>query len=1710
MGGGSGSGGGTYSSATTSSSYSTTPTNHTSPYSTSSSPGYHSPNVSKSHYNPPLKKYVLQPPAKLLPYSKSMPSMGYPGMFPQRINQEEDILTESNVRSGFVDKPAVSNEQTCAHDIIFGKLQDDQRLLNEMGGFMVEVLKRKRKAARITGTPSFKPPTRTALMESKKEQWIQELANGAVPLRKLSRNVPHGYKGEKLLETLAARQVPFLRATWYIKVVGLSEMAQRNVSNAGSNTSHAYNWTVIVTGHLKKQLADLIPLSSNSTTGSMRGYRNSNVPGVSGTAMGGGGSNDNQVKPWATPETKARFESRWAYSTKLARWQYCEGLLDQRNFLKWSLDTLASSNSFEIMWLVLTGLVQDYVDEYRRNRTLTKLLIETLIKAYSAVLQCSKLNNSISTPTTTTANPINVFTGLKRDIERTLQSLFLSSPDMFVIPKLYHQYRPLFEMILGEQSRLKVSKTMPDICKVMESYWEMMKARNEIFYTPRSSVKGSINSTSERSGVDEERIVHTLDSIGRYADSGHLLLGNSNNIAWADMKGHSSVTATAAIFSGCINASTGNIQKQPLNQVIQILFLDDQMVDQLPLNTPASFLYDTFVRMQLFSYHRYLNRLTARGLLEQSQRKQPNAVRCLHHLKSLPLLHPVPAHLVNQRRVALYGSRREGGDYESRLETKAIEQLQYLAKQWIMGTRTTIESTLNGNQSGLTLFGKNAEDMTEPMANDTPDAFDLSLSDKFEQQMQQLMDGSTRYVIIQFTSEWLVNEVKRFVVKNVQIGEDNWRVMTSPGSCLLNARQYVALIKILECAKDYMNIVQVAVWVLEKTNEKSVLQLVIDTLRRYANIWKLMNLGKLVTQTLWNKHQSLQTRGTRERCVMIYMVQLVQEGHMISDDMRLQLQKDLQMRPKVRGSRRTPVSMTEELQQVINSNGSKTSIQNVVESLCVSYQYQNAALWIGLVLDGTVSVIQQWNKKTTMYGGSHQSVQQQQQQMTLQRFLCAYADIIKDIVDQCTLTGEINDALVDWLSNKVTVVEELRQPQSWMALFICLLASRGLVSLESLFYRFTLPWFDQVSQHFIQDDVFDNTNNGNNNQQWLQVFENMMVLIRLLVVQERCYWVQQEEDTVMDDTSGTYQQPWVLQAEEVFRLETLRHTQLACSLDRIEPMFALMEKLVLIASSLPLSSPLLQELVILRADLLQIGWFRQACVRDLHGVYQRFSSHGTEASTEKKVKKKMLSIVDELIGGTLADIGHHHHHHHHHHHLHHAALVQEPDFIDKIRRIFVNVSQWNEEQCRVQVSLLLDNILLSDGGNGQDPNNPHILGGDDITMNANDKQQGNDDGLLINDRTANKELDAFVRFFFNIVLSDEGQHQRRSLFFKNIIHGLRERVLLELLNYGVRLLEGSTSTPSPVHSSSVAPFPNNILLLSSVDECFDSDKYKYKSRAFFNIMQHMMAQNIWGNNKKIALVKTLHQQIKRFQSGLLIYQVMQDAHTTFARAVAALDLTKNNVDAAVALLTTEGLISEPTDSSITLHDLRTSLLIRMRLVVPFASLIWEYPKEDECDALSWIRILVILLGNPIVHGNGSQEQFFEFVLDFVSLIIDEVPKELRKPTLSLLSTLHHHGELSTIPVMFQSRVNRILPFSTHNIYLTNSRLATGILGATTTTDPLQQQQHLETCMEQSRPWEWLEDYVSDPPHDNDVPINLGLFRARKSRRVDGTYIRCRT
>lgn len=123
---------------------------------------------------------------------------------------------------------------------------------------------------------------------------------------------------------------------------------------------------------------------------------------------------------------------------------------------------------------------------------------------------------------------------------------------------------------------------------------------------------------------------------------------------------------------------------------------------------------------------------------------------------------------------------------------------------------------------------------------------------------------------------------------------------------------------------------------------------------------------------------------------------------------------------------------------------------------------------------------------------------------------------------------------------------------------------------------------------------------------------------------------------------------------------------------------------------------------------------------------------------------------------------------------------------------------------------------------------------------------------------------------------------------------------------------------------------------------------------------------------------------------------------------------------AVALLKTDSTVQQDSEEvgwerAVKLQDIRISLLVRLRLVIPFVSLIWEHP--DKCELLQWIVTLVellevnyiisyyhqlaggggfatqythstIFLQTPLVHGSGTQECFFEFVLDLVSLLMD--------------------------------------------------------------------------------------------------------------------------
>jgi hypothetical protein len=127
--------------------------------------------------------------------------------------------------------------------------------------------------------------------------------------------------------------------------------------------------------------------------------------------------------------------------------------------------------------------------------------------------------------------------------------------------------------------------------------------------------------------------------------------------------------------------------------------------------------------------------------------------------------------------------------------------------------------------------------------------------------------------------------------------------MTSPGSCLMNARQYLTAVKVFEILQDYTNAIEISLWTLENTNESSIYPLIIDTLHRHSSIWKLANMSSRIASVTWAKHLLLSSRGISERSIMIFMAQLIQTGVFISEDDKKKLQNDMQVKASFNGNR---------------------------------------------------------------------------------------------------------------------------------------------------------------------------------------------------------------------------------------------------------------------------------------------------------------------------------------------------------------------------------------------------------------------------------------------------------------------------------------------------------------------------------------------------------------------------------------------------------------------------------------------------------------------------------------------------------------------------------------------------------------------------------------------------------------------------------------
>ena len=112
------------------------------------------------------------------------------------------------------------------------------------------------------GSPStFHIPQCVTPNDAKRQAWFADLANPTVLLHKLSKCIPHGVKGQDLLDLLHANTIatPRALAAWFLCVFGANE-----VTSLHHNPQPTYNpmqcsveWENVIMSRLKKQLGDI-------------------------------------------------------------------------------------------------------------------------------------------------------------------------------------------------------------------------------------------------------------------------------------------------------------------------------------------------------------------------------------------------------------------------------------------------------------------------------------------------------------------------------------------------------------------------------------------------------------------------------------------------------------------------------------------------------------------------------------------------------------------------------------------------------------------------------------------------------------------------------------------------------------------------------------------------------------------------------------------------------------------------------------------------------------------------------------------------------------------------------------------------------------------------------------------------------------------------------------------------------------------------------------------------------------------------------------------------------------------------------------------------------------------------------------------------------------------------------------------------------------
>ena len=158
---------------------------------------------------------------------------GHADFFPWVGKHAEDTFSENVIRQGFFDKaPNAQTETSSAKLALFPVLKhkNGPQMLSQI---FTSVLAGRKHKGHINPESQFKLPPRVTVTDNRRQAWLNDLANPEIPLRKLSRTIPHGVRGKAFFEQCLSKNIPIDRAIWMAKCCGSQDL--RGFKRKGGN-----------------------------------------------------------------------------------------------------------------------------------------------------------------------------------------------------------------------------------------------------------------------------------------------------------------------------------------------------------------------------------------------------------------------------------------------------------------------------------------------------------------------------------------------------------------------------------------------------------------------------------------------------------------------------------------------------------------------------------------------------------------------------------------------------------------------------------------------------------------------------------------------------------------------------------------------------------------------------------------------------------------------------------------------------------------------------------------------------------------------------------------------------------------------------------------------------------------------------------------------------------------------------------------------------------------------------------------------------------------------------------------------------------------------------------------------------------------------------------------------------------------------------------